>query len=264
MITGFRLETQNAAAIESALISIQNAVTKQGTAEYHTLLSEEIQALIDNISLNVIQRPADVSLLDAARKELDAKVAYATGRMLPTQYNLYASAQVMLMDGCAYIKFNSSTPLYKSVLSKVKGLTAFSYDPRGSAGQEERGALWNRLMEKYTSQIPFCTAQMFPRGPIEVDPALLKFDSPLQRARVIARHNMTNQLLSMYSDGKEIPPYKLMRCMDLALEDLTQQYAKCEMQNMTAHLQTILINITTALITEAPNMESAAFPAEPK
>lgn len=68
MITGFRLETQNAAAIESALISIQKAVTKQGTAEYHTLLSEEIQALIDNISLNVIQRPADVSLLDAARK----------------------------------------------------------------------------------------------------------------------------------------------------------------------------------------------------
>lgn len=81
---------------------------------------------------------------------------------------------------------------------------------------------------------------------------------------MIARHNMTNQLLSMYSDGKEIPPYKLMRCMDLALEDLTQQYAKREMQNMTAHLQTILINITTALITEAPNMESAAFPAEPK
>lgn len=257
MITGFQLETQNAAAIELAISSILDAVTKQGTTHYHKLLSEEVQTLIDDISLNILQRPTDLSLLEVAKKELDAKIAYATGRLLPTRYNLYASVQIMLMDSQTYIKFQSSTPLYKSALSKVKGLTSYSYDSRGSTGQEERGETWNKLMEKYAGQnAPACTVQLFPRGPIDVDPAMLKFDSPLQRARIIARHNLTNQLLGMYGSGKEIPPYKLMQYMDLALEDLTQQNIKREMQNMVAHLQTILINITTALVTETPNMQT--------
>lgn len=257
MITGYRLETQDAAMIESTMTDLQNTITKQGTAHYQKLLSEEIQTLIDNISLNILPRPMDVSLLDAAKKELDAKIAYATGRLLPTRYNLYASAQIMLLDSHTYIKIQSSTPLYKSALSKVKGLTSYSYDPRSSTGQEERGEIWNKLMEKYAGQnVPVCSVQLFPRGPIDVDPTKLKFDSPLQRARIIARHNLTNQLLGMYGSGKEIPPYKLMRYMDLALEDLTQQNAKREMQSMVAHLQTILINITTPLVTETPDTQN--------
>lgn len=257
IITGYKLHTRDFSEVENALILMQQTIEKIAVKKYHELLSEEVEILIDNISLNIIPRPTDRTVLDIAQESLNQKIAYASGNNLPIEYNMNVSVHVLTSEDYTYFRLNAAYDIYHKELSKLPGLIPCSV--RNGEGSAENKEIWEYLMKKYETGIQPCITQLFPKGPIAVDKKKLKFSSPLQRSKRIARHNLTNKYLAMYAGNKEIPNYKLMEYMDRSLEALTSlPRSKSELTQMEVQLRTILPNITIELVDSLPELASQA------
>lgn len=259
IIDGYKVNSNSPEDIELILGKIQAIIKERATAMYHTQLSKEIEILVDDIALNIQPRPSDISILDAARAILNMKIAYATAKNNPTQYNYFVSVNVMYSGEKTYIKFNSENNIYKKQLQKIEELVPFSMDDKDAPLiSAEREGVWKALMEKYSRGVQPLSAQLFPIGEFELNEKALKFSSPNKRAQAIARHNLTNKYISMFAQENEIPNFKLMEYMDEALLLLSEPKGKEELELLTNDLKqkNLLPNITLAIITRDPNEEA--------
>lgn len=202
---------------------------------YHLLLCEEIEQKVDQIALNIMKRPDNFSILIEAQRELNGRIGYAISRQAPTAFNLQVSASAchirertyLILSGTKEMMTGLSEQLQKSGVDILK-------EKEHPDGEPEL------IMQR----------QLFPVGDIKVDPELLKFHSVSRRGMRIARHNLTNRLLSAAAQGKEIQNYQLMYFMDLALEELHKKDMESEVKRMGSELSRILPEITYDLISK--------------
>lgn len=248
---GYKLKGQDITTIEIRLREIKKAVNKRANSEYKKLLTQEIQTLVDHIALNEIQRPDNISLFDLAQNELNNKIAFASAKNLPIEYNLETSVHILFYKGDTYIKFNAGNNIYKKDLAGLHDIEEF---PCEANGESEK--VWSEIMKQYTDGFTPMGIRLFD-GTQPIKPEHLKFESPAKRAKAIARHRLTNRYLSMYTGGQQIPNYKVMDYIDLALNALVEIPDSInEMRRMEAELCGILPEITTDLINKEPDNEN--------
>lgn len=202
---------------------------------YHLLLCEEIQQKVDQIALNIIKRPDNSSILTEAQRELNTRISYAISRQAPTAFNLQVIASVCHVQGMTYLLLSGTKDMMTGLSEHLQknGVRCLK-EKEHPDGEPEL------IMQR----------QLFPTAEIEVDPALLKFHSVSRRGMRIARHNLTNRLLSASAQGQEIRNYQLMYFMDLALEELNKKEMENEVKRMGSELSRILPEITYELISK--------------
>lgn len=248
LFTGYKLKGQDVNHIELIFTEIKKKIEVSANAEYKKLLTGELETLIDDIALNMTQRPTDISLIDAAKNKLNNKIAYASSHNIPTKFNFEVSAHVMFFKDDTYIKFNAVHNIYKNEIGRIRGL---EYFPCTTETENEK--IWTDIVKRYSDGLDPFGIRLFAKFK-DIEPETMKFDSPIKRAKVRARHNLTNRYLGMYSCGQQIPNYKLMEYMDEAFEALTELHSSAdELRQMEIELQKILPKITTELITAIPS-----------
>lgn len=222
LFTGYKLKGQNVNHIELIFTEMKKKIERAANKEYCALLAREIQNLTDDVALNMYQRPIGISLFEYAKNTLNNKIAYASSHNFPTKYNFEVSAHIMFYKNDTYIKFNSVNNIYMKDIGRISGL---EYFPCKTNTENEN--IWTEIVERYSDGLDPFGVHLFDKFQ-DIAPEIIKFDSPIKRAKVRARHNLTNRYLGMYSCGQQIPNYKLMEYMDEALEALTEVHSSAE------------------------------------
>lgn len=256
VIEGYKLEGQDVNAIEMILQDMKNKIDQEAKRKYRELLAREIETILDDIVLNVIPRPENITIYDLAVNELNQRIAYASGVQNITPYNFNVSCHILFKDGNTYFKINSENHLYTKRFKSINGLTDFSLEVSGIEGKSKREEEWESLMTMYSKGVSPLGVQLYPDGPMEVKDELLKFRSPKERADERARYTLTSRYLSMFSCEREIPNFRLMQRMDEALNALDSDISKEEIITMRTNLMQSLPNITLTLVKSLPGEES--------
>lgn len=234
MLSLFETDFRDFQKITDITSSIKSEAEQAGNALYHELLSQEIETLVDNIALNIIPRPDKENLLKTAALELNRKISYAMASQGTTRYNLMVTEGINPQSDKTYFRiFTPNECLTQALRKRLRKISELK--PISDSG-------------KLPPSVCVFTVRLYPVDEPAPDLSTLQFQSPQKRAQVIARHNMSNRLLSQISGGREIQNYQLMRYMDAVILELDGTEIKREIDAMEANLSGILPEITKQLL----------------
>ncbi len=250
---GYRIPSTNIKKIEEVLATAKTNLRTTAMEEYHRLLSEEIAEIVDDITLNIVQRP-EYPILDEAVNRLNQRIIKAERTNQRTEYNLFAGVTVIPDKKYTYLLPNIANARMIKTFSRTKGLEDFSYaEMEVLQGLDNgRAAKWNELHNKTELTEGGLVMTVILTNQVKVNPDRLLFAPPAERAKVRARRNMTSKLLNLYAMGDQIKDYQLMAVLDKALMALTTEEAEQEMNEMTKQLTATLIDITRELVITDP------------
>ena len=257
---GYKINTTNISKVEKLLYDARCNLALAEAEEYHRLLSDELNHLITDISLNVVPRP-EVSILDAAVNILNGKIQQAETMNLGTEYDLRSGVSVMpdKDDKCVYLIFNASNASLEEAFAETEGIEDFTVEISESTENTEstRARKWGELQQRYRDKPILLNAAL--TTTVKVNPNLLRLDDKETRATVRARHHVMGHYMQMYSGGREIQPAQLMYITDLALTRLVTPEGTAEMEQKKDQLMTILTDVSLEDIMRDPK---APVPSE--
>jgi hypothetical protein len=254
-INGYKIAGTNLKNIEQTLQEARKNVREAETEVYARLLSREITELVDDIAMNIVPRP-DIPIIVAAEHLLAEKLRFA-GAGADTEYNLEVSANILTDGKDTYVLLHSKNQTLIDAFKSTQGIADFTVQSSSTLmadRQDETKEMkkWSRLRGKYGDNLMLSAMSAVISGPVELDEQRLAFESPADRAGVRARHTITNRLLALYANGKEIPPHKLMAHMDSAFEAMLSEDNQFLVGDMALKLAAVLPNITLELVKADP------------
>ncbi len=236
-VTGYYIETTNLKDIEMILDEMRGAAKKAGEKQFHKQFSAEIENLVDAITIGTMKRPENMTIYEAAHQLLMEKIRNAGARQADTYYNYNISANILVLEKRTYFKVNSANDFFLKAFNRIHSLQPFPF-----------GEDWKDLMDKYDGR-PLMWMQLLSGNELEAKREYLKFTSKMDRAERLARHNLTNHLLGQYACGQDIPPYKLMEFMDLAMNELiTNKFYKDELAKQKENAMAFLVEINNEVL----------------
>lgn len=247
-IHGYRIKTPSIAKVETVLLAAKNNVREAADRQYHELLSEEVCSLVDDITLNICQRPP-CSIFDEAVRRLNDKINRAEMTSSGTEYDLRAGVSVIPDGGYTYLMFSANNPALEEAFAATKQIEPYAVS--GDDPNCEEAKKWEAFCERYHRESPMLSASLTSRMFADIDK--LTYASPMERAQTIARHNLTRRLLNQYACGREIQQQDLMSVMDRALAKLVENDSMSMLNEMTMQLSTTLIEITKELVVFDPS-----------
>lgn len=251
MFLGYRIKSTNISRVASILQKAKANLYEGAMEEYHRLLSEEIAGVVDDITLNLMQRPPH-PILDEAVSRLNAQIERAETLGTGTEYDLRAGVTVIPDKAYTYLMLTVSNPSLVEVFAKTEGIEDYTVDmtvEKENDVPSERAAKWEGLRKACGSGSISFTAALTNR--MTVDTGRLTFISKESRAMDRARWNMTARLMNSYAGGQEIRGEQLMPTLDKALLRLTDCEAEA-MRDMADRLTATLIDIDLDLVTKDP------------
>lgn len=238
--------------IENILLMMRSIVNKRAGLAYKSLITRQIERIVDEIALNQWQRPENESILDIADGETKRRILYADQHGQPTEYNLYMGVQTMIgkYDGKPTVFFKTTVPndIYSKELKKIPELIPFDLYSSDVENKSSKQELWNSLCEKYGTDIPFMTNLLIYDDLVMPDLDTLKFKSPIERAAERAQEKVLNHFLALYARNQEIPPHKLMEYTLQAMERLTKPVGRDMVESEKEKLISILPAITVEML----------------
>lgn len=252
-LTGYRIKSTDIDAVMKVLGVAKKNVASAQNEEYHRLLSDEIEFVVDSIATGTIPRPS-LPVIDFARARLADRIRLSECKRLRSEYSFATQVIPIPYDGYTYLLFDADNMALVEAFAATDGIEDFSVelDDEGNAvnpAQNGRVAIWNEVRSRSdsgSSSLVGCLTSKLG----EVNLSLLHFASPAERATDRARHSLMNRYLAIYSCGQEIHPYELMRFMDMALMRTYSDEAKDELHDLQMSLLRILPEITEELITK--------------
>ncbi|ADU24116.1 hypothetical protein [Ruminococcus albus] len=219
---GFKLNTRDFDSAEKIVEQVKRLVYDKAQKIYRELLSHEIQVLTDECVVGLHDNDKINCIYDAATELLQKKIAVAIAKGLDTEYNFNVVLNMFSYNKEIYIQIATYNFIYYKVLLDIKDMRDLSI--HSVVEQEERDKrvkLWENIIDKYKDHSCF-TVKVFPTNDSFIKPDFkdLIFDSPMQRAEVLARHRVMNQYLSLYAGGGTIQPEKLMEYYEQAFMKL--------------------------------------------
>ena len=258
VIYGFRIKSLDINEIMNSLNKVRQKIIKITNNEYHRLLSEEIMFLVDRVALNEIKRDPNVSIYDGAIQNVNERINRNETINSSTPYNLRVYVHILSDEEYTYIKLNCQNPIF---VKAFDGLEDYSLNEiECEDNHNAKTIVWNKLHKKYKDIEPMVVS--LTQEP-NIDKSKLKFEDVKLRAEIIARHSITNQLLSMISGGREIPPLRLMEYIDEALQIFSKNEAiQKDYRDKVTKLMRILPDLLEehSFIFEVPNN----MPIEPE
>lgn len=236
-IYGVKVDSTNITQIEAVLKEMKLLVHLRAQKLYADLLSKEIEILVDEIVRGMHENDNISSVFDAAVSLLNTKIAIAIAKGIDTEYNFSVAANILTYQKQTYIQIATCNhDLYEHMIDvKAVSVTDVSIDDGvDQETREKRYDMWEKIIAEYKDH-SCMIVKMFPLSNNAFErPEFeqLHFNTPIQRAEVLARHQITNQLLHMYAGNGDVPPHKLMEYMDQAqlklfdpqVVELTDQY----------------------------------------
>lgn len=255
LIKGFKIPTTDMQVIEDALNELQKKAINRGRSLYAKLLSVEIETVVDDISLNVIKRPDNMSIYDYAKSELDRKIAWATANNAITVYNFNVTAAVFIYQSNTYIKLGVRNKTLEKEIRHLSNAEDFNVFDSESNENKEIEAVWNEIAKIYTNGYNPLVRTLYPCGPIEAEWENIKkkFSSREERANVRVRHRITANVLNLIGMGQQIPSHKLFPYIDEALEMLSNPNVQEDCEQLKIQILPCIVNITEADVKRNPN-----------
>lgn len=255
IIKGFKLPSTDLQTIEKALSEVQNKAAMRSKKLYAELLAAELENLIDDISLNAIERPKDISLYEFARKELDTKIAWASANRTITPYNFTVQAAVFSFKGESYIKVDIKNERLLKEIRHISDAEDFNVEDSEYAVNSKEHQVWDEIQEIYSNGNHPLFKQLFPIGPIEVEwERIVKcFSTREERAERRVRYNLTNNIVNLIGMGQEIPNHKLLPYLDEAMLMLNSDTVKAEAARLKMNVLPCIVNITKEDVMRNPN-----------
>lgn len=261
VIQGFITDYPTLEEMEDLLGEMQAALFKKAETEYHRLLSAEIMDLVDDMALNIRERPGNISILDFARNILDERINAAMRMQAPTAYNMSAMANVfpeLEKRKYCYILLSAPNPVFYKALRAIERLRPYDVSPvQDTAEQKKRAEEWKRAMELHR-EIPPMGVQFRLAENFTFQEKRLKFEGPYKRAEKRARWQFLNQRLGMFGMGQNIPNFKLMPYLDWAMEEYLRTEFRGELMEMKQRLRLLLPAITPDLLRAVPEQQDQA------
>lgn len=249
---GYRIKSTNIQRVESILREAKRNLKSAAESEFHRMLSEEVCEVVDDITLNVMQRPS-CSILQAAQERLNEAIGKAEMSGSGTEYDLRSGVTLIPDKEYTYIILHVSNPVLEKAFADTKGIESFKVSDEDVAnGVKTPAAMkWEELQKRCSLQPSLMSATL--TNKIEADPSMLGFESPLDRAKTRARRTMTARLLNQYACGTEIRNNQLMPLLDKALTKMLTPAVQAELDGMVGQLAGTLIDVTLELVTSDPN-----------
>ena len=258
IVKGYKCAETNIIEVEELVQKLREMVCIQGAKIYTGLLANEIEMLVDEIALNVTQRP-QTSIFNAAKQALDQKISNATGRNLLLPYNFGIQLAVYTYKGSVYIGMNTNNErLVEAMKRAPAGLADFSVrdDAPDTSEMKSRETVWNEIMGIYSGveRKPLVYQFLACEG---ANPSWKKisekFHSRTERAETRIRYQQTNHLLNMIGMNQQIPPHKLMPYIDEAFSYLDDKAIRADAERMMPQAMQTIVNITEEMVMLDPS-----------
>ncbi len=261
-LTGFVIDTNNFEEISDVLDLLRTRAANDAEKLYERLLAREIENAVDLIALNQMPRP-DIPLWDAARNELDNRIATSSEAGFLTEYNLTVIAALFVHDGKCYVRIETTNPCYGETFGNAAGHCAnvrqlnIEADGLGIVSDPETEREWDRVRMAATGIHP-----VVPMGPPtrpgslgkDLKPENMEFMAKPARAEQKARTNLTNVLSNQYGLNRQIPPARLLEYIGDGLELMVESQACTEALNtMREQLMNTLPDIDAELLLFDPS-----------
>lgn len=249
---GYRIKSTNISRVASILHKAKENLYEGAMEEYHRLLSEEVAEVVDDITLNLMQRPPH-PILDEAVRRLNAQIERAETLGTGTEYDLRAGVSVIPDKSYTYLMLSVSNPSLVEVFTKADGIEDYTVDMTAEKENDvpsERAVKWESLRKACGNGGVSFSAVLTNR--MVVEPERLTFIPKEDRAMDRARRNMTARWMNNYAGGLEICGEQLMPILDKALLRLTG-YEFDAITEMANRLTATLIDINMNLITKDPS-----------
>ena len=241
---GYRIKTVNICRLEKWLAEVRTQTTAAASEEYHRMLSEEVQHLIDNIAINAVPRP-ECSILTAATEMLNERIRNAEGINAPIEYNLSSAVSMFPEKDYIYILLEAHNEVIREAFASNPVVEDYSFkldEPKDDI-PTERMKKWEAIRQRDSAIL-----RAILTTPLQLNKSLLHFDDKNIRATEIARQNLTNRYVNLYAGGKQLPPEKQMLIIEQAFLRACSPDADYEIAQMRERLMQILPDITLELI----------------
>lgn len=258
---GYRIQSTSLVKLEKILSLAKRNIFYAATNEYHRMLSETICELIDDITLGIRQRP-NRSILEEATEILNDTISRAEIGGMGTEYDMRVMISLIPDTKYTYIILSVSNEKLLEAFETTEGIEAYkvSSEAEQAGDHSEAAHKWDELRKRCEEKPSIFSANLTNR--LNVNPDKLKYDSPLSRAKVRARQNMTSRLLNQYACGKEIQSAQLMPLLDKALLRLMDDDIQQDVNAMVSRLAMTLIDITPEIVQQDPR-QAVAEVAQP-
>ena len=266
LLKGFLVKEVTALAdIEMILYEMRDIVEKRASAVYADLVRWQTERIVDEISTNQFQRPAETSILDVAAGEVRRRMIYSDKRMQCTEFNISIGVQVLVgkYEGkpAVYFKILCPNDIYSKYLKKIPELIPFDInedDLKVKKGIKKE--FWDSIEGKYQTDIPII-ASLLNYDTISVHPEEFKFRSVSERAADLAKEKILNQLLSSYACEQEIAPNKLMEYTLQSINRLKYSDIQELMEMEKQRLESFLPEIDLEMVIRIGNTQNSEIPA---
>ena len=256
LFKAFSFKEPSLEATEKALETIQARLCDAGKRIYAAQLAVELENLVDEVSLNMVQKP-DVPLYQAAQQLLGHRIDYEIARNQPTSHNYGVQAGVYVYGGKGYIRLFASNP---EIVTGLKGSAVLEdcsvYDEEDTESKSRKNArkTWENIMDFYKGK-NILYRQLYPVGQIDLEWSYLQkyFSTRDERIQKHAMYRVLSFLANVQGMGAEIPPYKLMPYITECISALDKPHIKAEMERAKLELAPILVNITEEMVKRDPN-----------
>lgn len=250
IIKGYKVPRLSLAKVETIINTAKSEIMKIATQHYFSLLSNEIEVLVDNIVLGTECEPTDKSIFECAADRLNHRIAVASAKKVNTEYNMSASANLFTYENDTYIELVSGSELYDGVFNSIDGVEDYCAFVQDSfiPAEDPKITVWKKIIEKYKKESVF-VIRLYPVYSMP-EPTFeqFSFHTVKERAEKLARHHITNVMLSSYSGGEQIPPHKLMEYMDYALLRASDDAIAMILEEKKKQLLSTLPEITPDII----------------
>lgn len=255
IITGFVFNDTQMKNVEKILFEIRELVLSKARAKYQTLLVNEISFLIDNITLGTINRP-NQSILKAAEHELCQHIITASQQQNGSDYDFNVSLHVFFYDGKTYIRLNAENDIYSKYIKNIEGLFPFDLTKKEfDSKNSDHLDIWNLILKKYEQVPPLGMSLVQTNALFDLSEDIVKkfnYQKPIERADVHARYYITNIIMNKLGNNKEIPPFRTMSYIDMALLSLSEVRWKEKFAEKKSELVKLLPIIDYKMVTSEP------------
>lgn len=240
IITGFRIHTDSMERVLDAVHKMQKEINEYANEKFHKLLGDETAFVADAVTLNQFQRKPDSSVYDEACRHLDALIRNAEFTGTASDYNFSVHLYISQHKGYSY--FNLSTPdkNIAKIFRKSVLFEDYSVSEKEARNGSEKYNIWQQVTALYVHNEPF-TVNLTPQ--LKPDRQKITFPSLKERCHRMALYNLENSVMRMMYAGQEIPPYRLMRSLDLTLETVSGEDMQKQLRDDELKLAKLLVDL---------------------
>lgn len=255
VIIGKRIHSTDISDVEMEIKGIKRKIDRLSNKIYQELLGAEAAFLYDQLTLNILKEPQQMSFLDWVIHELNLKIQIAEKNSVPNSFNFNVYVYVMAYGEYSYLKIICPN---EKLLKAFDGLEDYSLsESECSDKNNKKSQEWQELHKIYENTAVLSlnlTAMLNP------DKDKIKIPSKAERCQQQARHDMTNHYLKQISNGESIPPYLIMRCMDEAMKLIIKPETKSELRRREMQLEQILVEDKDIFAKLFPDIENEQSP----